>query len=163
MNSDAYQFLRQRARNQAAGEVLSALTKVLSAHADEAQLRSVAFEAGRELASRHPLAECETLADFERAGDALFRAADWGTLSVETADDSVTFVHGAPPQDGWGPEPQPAWMEGLFEGVLAEWMRHLGAGDGLDVRYIGKGETDTMCYRLAHRASFSSATREQRL
>lgn len=163
MNPDAYNFLRRRARDQAASDVLWALTKVLSTHADEAQLRSIAFEAGRELARSRPLDECETMADFERAGDGVFRAADWGTLRVETADDAVTFIHGAPPQDAWKHEPAPAWLEGLFEGVLAEWLRHLGAGDGLEIHYVGKGESDAMCYKLAHRSRFAETSREQTL
>jgi len=161
MNLDEYNFLRRRSRDQVAREVLWALSKVLSTHADEAQLRSVAFEAGKELARSRPLSECETMAEFEQAGDAVFQAADWGTLRIETADDSVTFIHGAPPQDTWCSEQPPTWLEGLFEGVLAEWMRHLGAGDGLDVRYVGKGENDTMQYKLAHRSRFAEANREQ--
>lgn len=163
MNPDAYNFLRHRPRDQAARDVLGALTRVLGMHADEAQLRTVAFEAGRELARKRPLEACETMADFERAGDAVFRASDWGTLRVQTTDDAVTFIHGAPPQDAWEQESAPTWLEGLFEGVLAEWLRHLGAGDGLDVRYVGKGESDTMCYKLAHRSHFVEASREQNL
>ncbi|MCK5770106.1 hypothetical protein [Algiphilus sp.] len=160
IESDAIDYYRNRPRDRAAAEVLRALVGVVGEHAESAQLRSLAFESGRILARWHPLPECATLAEFEQAADSAFREADWGTLRAEPEGGEIVFVHGAPPLQAWFGADHGVWSEGLFEGILAEWLQHLGAGDTLDVRSVDSDDGHSLRYRFAHRSHFAAAARE---
>ena len=117
--------------------VLRALGEVLRDQVDTAQLRALAYIAGQSLATVHRLGPCETLADVEEEANKVLLKLDWGWLRIESRAEYVQFTHGCPPLRGWFGAEGMAWSGALFEGVFAEWLRGLGAGEQLDLRQVG--------------------------
>jgi hypothetical protein len=162
MNDATLKYLEGLPRDAAAASTLRALCGVLRDFGDSEQLRSLAYEAGRKLAEERPLGECADLAAFAEAADRSFRESGWGTLRAEADSEAVDFWHGAPPLAAWFGADHGEWCCGLFEGVLAEWLRQMGAGEMLAVRHVSEdGATDevavTLRYRFAHRAKLRVA------
>lgn len=157
MDNATLSYLEHLPRDAAAAAVLRALCGVLRDFGDSEQLRSLAYEAGRHMAAERPLGECADLAAFSEAADRCFRDNGWGTLQAEADGEAVDFRHGAPPLTAWFGVEHGEWCCGLFEGVLAEWLQQMGAGEMLAVRHVPEEEgaaattPATLRYRFAHR------------
>lgn len=117
------------------------------------------YSAGRRFASERALVDVRTLADFEAHAQAVLSEQNWGWVEVRESQGAVDFVHGCLPIRVWFGEDAMQWAPGFFEGVHAEWMRQLGAGDRLDVReVIEEGQMQELfVFRLANKANFAQA------
>lgn len=163
MEDATLSYLEGLPRDAAATAVLRALCEVLRDFGDTEQLRSLAYEAGRHMATAQPLGECGDLAAFSQAADRCFRGNGWGTLRAEADGEAVDFRHGAPPLTAWFGAEHGEWCCSLFEGVLTEWLQQMGAGEMLAVRHVPEDDTDvataptTLRYRFAHRTKLRTA------
>jgi hypothetical protein len=158
MDNPSLEYMQTRPRETGVATVLRALGEVLRDQVDTAQLRALAYIAGQSLATVHRLGPCETLADVEEEANKVLLKLDWGWLRIESRAEYVQFTHGCPPLRGWFGAEGMAWSGALFEGVFAEWLRGLGAGEQLDLRQVGDavGADDVLCFRLAHLHQFAT-------
>lgn len=158
MDPRSIDYLSSRVPRESAEPVLRALAAELEGQIPVAQLRSLAYMAGRRFGAQHGLGEIKTLADFELQANHTMADLNWGWMAVEEAAGAVDIVHGCVPLKRWFGDAAMNWSPGFLEGVYAEWMRQLGAGDRLDVREVvlpaGAGG-EVLRFRLAHESSFS--------
>ncbi len=158
MDSASSRYLQSRQRADGAPLILRALGSELSRQLPDGQLRALLYLVGRQLAAARPMQDAKTLADFEIFAAGVFSAMDLGWSRVEEAAGAVDFVHGCAPLEQWFGADSGAWAPGLLEGMYAEWMRQLGAGERLDVRELTDAAPvgEQLRFRLAHESSFGS-------
>ena len=156
MDEASRQYLQSRPRVAGVPVVLRLLAVELSRQVPAAQLRALMYLAGRQLALENPIQDARTLADFEGFAGHVFGQLDLGWCRIEEEAGAVDFVHGCAPGASWFGAAGMECMPGLLEGMYAEWMRQLGAGDRLDVRELATAEAggDMLRFRLAHESSF---------
>lgn len=155
--ADAY--WKSRPRGSAALPVLVALCAELQRQVPGEQMRALFYLAGGRVAAQHPMREVKTLAELQRRARLVLAELDLGWLKVEEGVGAVDFLHGAAPLGQWFGDSASAWAHGLLEGLYAEWMRQLGAGERLDVREVledGAEGGDVLRFRLAHESSFGA-------
>ncbi|ULQ45369.1 hypothetical protein JN531_009530 [Flagellatimonas centrodinii] len=159
MHSTSLEYLQSRPRESGAVSVLQSLGQVLAEQVEGPQLRALAYLAGRALGAAHPISTCNTLSDVEAAANQLLRRMDWGWLKVEAGAADVQFLHGCSPLRSWFGADGLSWSGAIFEGIYAEWLQHLGAGEQLDLRQVGdaEGVDDVLRFRLAHQHQFEQA------
>lgn len=158
MDPRSIDYLTRRSPREGAEPVLRALAAELEGQIPVAQLRSLAYMAGRRFGAQRGIGEIKTLADFEGQANSTMAELNWGWMAVEEAAGAVDIVHGCGPLKQWFGDAALSWSPGFFEGVYAEWMRQLGAGDRLDVREVvpsGAAGSDVLRFRLAHESSFA--------
>lgn len=156
MEEASYQYLKSRPRSAGAPIALRAIATELARQVPAGQMRSLLYLAGRGLAIEHPIQDARTLADFEGFAGRVFNQLDLGWFRVEEESGAVDFVHGCAPMLQWFGATAAEWSPGLLEGMYAEWMRQLGAGDRLDVRELSPADPggEVLRFRLAHESSF---------
>ena len=159
MHPASLDYLQTRPRDGGALRVLQRLGQVLAEQVEPTQLRALAYLAGRTLGQELPLTGCDTLSDVEQQANQRLHALDWGWLRIEAGADDVHFVHGCAPLRAWFGADSLQWSGAIFEGLYAEWLQHLGAGEQLDLRQVGTatGPDDVLRYRLAHQHQFEQA------
>jgi predicted hydrocarbon binding protein len=150
-------YEHNRARGTGADLVLRHTLLELARHVGPEQARALCYAAGKRIAAAHPLGRLERLSDLERAASAFLAERDWGWVSIEERQESVDLIHGCSPLRAWFGEPAQVWAGGLFEGCYTEWLRQLGAGEGLELRQVDEaGNGDVLRYRLMHQSRFAS-------
>lgn len=156
MDPRSLQYLQRRVTPESAGPLLRALATELEAQVPAGQLRSLAYLAGRRFGTEQTIGEVRTLVDFESFANQVLGRLDWGWMNVEEQTGAVDIVHGCLPLQRWFDGGAMTWAPGFFEGLYAEWMRQLGAGERLDVRQVVSQDaaTEVMRFRLAHESSF---------
>lgn len=157
MDPRSQEYLNSRRPPESAEPVLRVLATELELQIPAAQLRSLAYLAGRRFGTQRGIGEIKTLADFEQRANAVLSELSWGWLAVEEAAGAIDILHGCMPLKIWFGDAAMSWSPGFFEGVYAEWMRQLGAGDRLDVREVAvpAGTAEVLRFRLAHESSFA--------
>lgn len=157
MDPRSLKYLTSTPRIQSPLPALIALGQELAAQIPVGQLRSLLYQAGRRFGVEHPIGDIRTLGDFEIYAQGLFQALDWGWVEIQESPGAVDIVHGCSPILGWFGPDAAEWAPGFFEGVYAEWMRQLGAGDRLDVREVisNRSSSDYLVFRLAHESNFA--------
>lgn len=148
------EYLQGLPRATAALPVLRALAAELRQQVPVEQLRALVYLTGRRLAAERPVIDLKTLAEFEQYARQQFAELDLGWLRLEETAAGVEFLHGAAPLASWFGTESAAWAPGLLEGIYAEWMRQLGAGDQLDVREVSQPPGEPLRFRMAHASSF---------
>lgn len=157
MDPRSIEYLNSRVRSDSTEPVLRSLAAELEQQAPSTQLRSLAYLAGRRLAAQRTIGDLKVLADFEGFANTTFSGLDWGWVRIEEAAGAIDILHGCTPLRRWFGEAGMSWAPGFFEGLYAEWMRQLGAGERLDVREIvtAGASSDILRFRLAHESSFA--------
>ncbi|MDM4771986.1 cellulose biosynthesis protein BcsD [Solimonas sp. SE-A11] len=155
LDNRSEEYFRNTPRPQAALAVLRTLAVELAQQVPTEQLRALVYLAGRRIASEQAAVDLKTLADFEVFAQKTLARLDFGWVRVEENAAGVDFVHGCSPLPGLFGADSGHWAPGLLEGMYAEWMRQLGAGDQLDVREVASPPgSDLIRFRLAHAANF---------
>lgn len=157
MDARSLDYLKQRRPAETVEPLLRALSAELQVQVPEGQLRALAYLAGRRFGAQQSIGEIRTLVEFEAFANETLGRLDWGWMRIEESADAVDILHGCAPLQHWFGDGANVWAPGFFEGMYAEWMRQLGAGERLDVRQIvgGSGTADVMRFRLAHESSFA--------
>ena len=157
MDSRSIEYLVARTRQESAEPVLRVLATELELQIPPGQLRSLTYMAGRRFGAQRSIGEIKTLADFEVFANEVLSSLDWGWVRIEEAAGAVDILHGCAPLQRWFGDAAMSWSPGFFEGVYAEWMRQLGAGERLDVREITPSgpASEVLRFRLAHESSFA--------
>lgn len=155
LDSRSEEYFQSLPRPQAALAVLRSLTVELVQQVPADQLRALVYLAGRRIAAEQAPAEVKTLAEFEAFAQRALARLDLGWVRLEETAAGVDFVHGCSPLAALFGTETAGWSPGLLEGMYAEWMRQLGAGDQLDVREIAQpAGSELLRFRLAHAANF---------
>ena len=156
MDLRSLDYLKQRRPSETVEPLLRALSAELATQVPEGQLRALAYLAGRRFGTQQSIGEIRTLVEFEAFANDVLGRLDWGWMSIEEGTGAVDILHGCAPLQRWFGDGGVPWAPGFFEGMYAEWMRQLGAGERLDVRQIlgGTGSAEVMRFRLAHESSF---------
>ncbi|MES0873823.1 hypothetical protein ABSH63_07400 [Sinimarinibacterium sp. HSW-8] len=157
MDPRSIEYLLRRRPAETVEPLVRALSAELQSQVPEDQLRALAYMAGRRLAAQHSIGEVRTLAEFEAFANDTLERLDWGWMQVEETPGAVDILHGCAPLERCFGEGVQGWAPAFFEGMYAEWMRQLGAGERLDVRQIlgGSLPSEVMRFRLAHESSFA--------
>ncbi len=148
------EYLQNLPRATASLPVLRTLALELRQQVPIEQLRALLYLTGRRIAAERPVNDLKTLAEFEQFARLQLAELDLGWLKLEETASGVDFLHGAAPLSGWFGGDSSAWAPALLEGVYAEWMRQLGAGDQLDVREVAQLPGEPLRFRMAHASSF---------
>ncbi len=156
MDPRSLDYLQQRTPPETVEPLLRVLAAELEVQVPGGQLRSLAYMAGRRFGAQRSIGEVRTLVDFETFANQVLGRLDWGWMRIEESTGAVDILHGCAPLQHWFGDGAPTWAPGFFEGMYAEWMRQLGAGERLDVRQIVSSApvSDVMRFRLAHESSF---------
>jgi hypothetical protein len=127
-------------------------------HVGTDQARALCFAAGTSIAVENRLVGVDKLGEMEQIINAFLKVRDWGWMRVEEHEDAVDFLHGCSPLRAWFGEECLGWAAALFEGLYAEWLRQLGAGERLELRQVDapKGDDDLVCFRLMHESRFTA-------
>jgi hypothetical protein len=136
---------------------LRALADELGAQMPDTELRAFFHVIGGRIARQAPLPPGSSLADLEKNVNAYCAASGWGWLAVRDLSNSLEFQHScAPLRAAFGDDALP-WTSALLEGLYAEWVKQVGAGDQLELHQVGdaEGPTDTLRFRLAHPSLFA--------
>ena len=136
---------------------LQGLATELAAQMGADELRSFFRVVGRRWARQQPLQAAASLAELEQAANLWFANNDWGWVRVRDLQSALEFQHScAPLRQAFGAD-SIHWTAGVLEGLYDEWVRQLGAGEGLIVRHVGRveGLMDTLRFRLAVPEHFS--------
>lgn len=130
---------------------LRVLAEELSAQMPPAEIKAFFAVLGRRWAQKNPLPQGGDLKTFEREANVVFARQDWGWMRTRDLGNCIEFQHScAPLRAAFGADAM-GWSSGLIEGVYAEWLRELGAGNGLVLQQAGRAEgaADTLRFRLA--------------
>ncbi|MDB5973280.1 MAG: hypothetical protein JWR07_40 [Nevskia sp.] len=151
-------YWRDSARPAGADLVLRQSMLELLRHVGADQVRALCYATGVRLATDHPLGKVDKLSELEIAAQSFLAARDWGWMAVEEHQDAVDLVHGCSPLRAWFGEAGLIWSAALFEGFYAEWLRQIGAGEGLELRQVESpsGADDVLRFRLMHESRFKA-------
>lgn len=151
VTEDSVAYWLGRDLDRGAVLVLSQGLLEMHRHVGDEQMQALCHAIGTRIAASRPLQNVKRLSELQAAASDFLSRFDLGWIQIETREDSIDFRIGCTPLRRWFDPAGMVWAPALYEGLFSEWLRQLGAGEKLELRWIGKpsGEDDIMNFRLA--------------
>lgn len=136
MDQKQVMHLLEQQQSRQWGFFLQSLTRVLAQQLDSEDLHHLMHSIGLEAAKEIPLENIRTLADLESELNHFWAQVQWGSVSLEEGENVLRISHYYSPLVVMFDAEALKWVTGFLEGFYQAVFQHLGAGDGLKVRWV---------------------------